>query len=46
MPAPPIPAMALPMISAVLLGAAPHITLPTSKRMIERRYTSLMGQYL
>jgi hypothetical protein len=37
-PAAPIPHIARPMIRAVELGAAPQITLPSSKKKMEVRY--------
>jgi len=42
MPADPIPAMALPRINAVELGAPPHRADPTSKIKIAIRNTSLV----
>ena len=40
-PAEPAPAMALPMMNTVELGAAPHIAEPISKTTIADRYTVL-----
>lgn len=42
MPADPIPAMALPMMNAVELGAPPHRADPTSKIRIAMRKRSLV----
>jgi hypothetical protein len=46
MPAAPTPAMARPTMSASELGAAPQMTLPTSKMMMETRKVILSGKYL
>jgi hypothetical protein len=43
MPLIPSPATALPIISAMLLGATPHIKLPSSNRNTKARYTNLLG---
>lgn len=46
MPAPPAPAMALPMIRAVEDGARAQMRLPTSNRKTENKKTVLTGKYL
>jgi hypothetical protein len=38
-----MPAMALPTMKQVELGAAPQIALPTSNIMMEIRYTHFVG---
>ena len=44
MPLLPSPAIARPIMSIVLVCAAPHTTLPTSKRKIPERKTGLVGK--
>jgi len=46
MPEEPTPAIALPMIKAVEVGAAPQTTLPISKIAMEVKNTHLMFQYV
>jgi hypothetical protein len=45
-PAPPQPAMARPATSALELGAAPQMTLPTSKTSMDQRKHHLRLKYL
>lgn len=46
MPAPPMPAMARPMMRMKDVGAAPHRRLPTSNTMMEDKKVVLRGKYL
>jgi hypothetical protein len=43
-PAAPTPHIARPMIKAVEFGAAPQITLPSSKKKMEVRYVHFKGK--
>jgi hypothetical protein len=45
-PAAPRPAMARPVMRASALGAAPQMTEPSSKMMMERMKVVLRGKYL
>lgn len=45
-PAPPIPAIARPMMRAVEVGATAQMRLPTSKMKTAKRKTVFTGKYL